>query len=93
MQITYGNNYRISTNFTSLRGERSKINQNECYYAKQTQFMPFLAPKSRFRQKTNPNKPNSNPIQTQNKAIFRTKNPPQSQNKPNQTQSKANPAR
>jgi len=32
----------------------------------------------------------TNPIQTQNKAIFSTKNRPQTQNKPNQTQFKAN---
>jgi hypothetical protein len=31
----------------------------------------------------------TNPIQSQNKAIFCTKNPPQSQNKPNQTQFQA----
>ncbi len=30
-QTAYGNNYRISTNFKSPRGERSKINQFESF--------------------------------------------------------------
>jgi hypothetical protein len=39
MQTTYENNYRISTNFRSPRGERSKINQ----------FNQFMQNKPNFR--------------------------------------------
>jgi hypothetical protein len=35
------------------------------FYAKQSQFMPFLAQKWTFVEKTKPNKPNSKPIQSQ----------------------------
>jgi len=35
---------------------------NPPFYAKRTQFSPFLAQKQRFGEKTNPNEPNSNPI-------------------------------
>ena len=44
--------------------------------------MRFLGQKQLLWQKTNPNKPNSNPIQTQYKPIFTTKNRPQTQSNP-----------
>jgi hypothetical protein len=46
------------------------------FYAKQSQFYPFFAPKRRFHEKTNP-------IQTQFKPIQTQLNPKQSQFKPN----------
>jgi hypothetical protein len=42
--------------------------QLELNYAKQSQFMPFLAQKWTFVEKTKPIQSQTNPIQTQNKA-------------------------
>jgi hypothetical protein len=39
------------------------LSNRYAYFTKQTQFSSILAQKQRFTQKTNPNKPNSNPIE------------------------------
>ena len=52
-------------------------------YAKQTQFYTFLRQKSRFLQKTNPNKPNSKPFLPPKTNPKTKTNPIQTQNKPN----------
>jgi hypothetical protein len=64
----------LFTHFRSTTVENSL--QITPFYAKQTQFYTFIAPKRRFHEKTNP-------IQTQFKANL-------TQNKPNKANNKAN---
>ena len=61
---------------SAVRPVTQQMSKRTTKNAKQTQFILFLRQKCRFRQKTNP-------IRTQNKAIFTPKNQPQNQNKPN----------